>query len=120
MGENLPARWESLVFITPAGTPIRHENLRRWLDKLTEEAGIERRVSPKDWRTTATSLISDSGLSLERRMDLLGHKDGRTLLTHYRKPTRPSVDTAVAFWGSPEVATKVAKHSIEGNRRGRA
>ncbi len=100
MGDQWPREWADLVFVTSDGTPLNGSNLRRWLRQLTEAAGIDGRVTPKDLRTTAGSLLShDGGLPLERVADLLGHKDTRTLQAHYRRPVAPSVDTAAEYWG---------------------
>ena len=92
-----PARWRSLVFVSTAGTPLGPNNLRRWFRQLSDEAELGR-VTPADLRTTATSLISEGGMSAERLADMLGHKDTRMVFKHYRQPVKESISTAAEHW----------------------
>lgn len=109
MAGQWPGEWSQLVFRSSVGTPLHPSNFRRWFYQLVDEAGLERKgLTPRSLRTTAASISSDAGIPLERIADMLGHKDTRTLQLHYRKPVRPTVDTAVEVWG--QVATEVANH----------
>ena len=92
-----PARWRSMVFVSTAGTPLGPNNLRRWFRQLSDEAELGR-VTPADMRTTATSLISEGGMSAERLADMLGHKDTRMVFKHYRQPVKESISTAAEHW----------------------
>lgn len=97
MGDRWPLRWQSLVFVTSAGTPVDAKGVRRLIDRLAVEAGIGT-LTPYDLRHTATSLLSASGQSAEKLADLLGHKDTRMVFKHYRHAVTSSISTAVDYW----------------------
>ena len=84
-----------LVFATHIGTPVNPSNLRRCIADLTEGAGIGR-WTPKELRHSAGSLLSATGVPLERIADLLGHVDTRMLERVYRHPVTKTVDAAAA------------------------
>ena len=96
MGETWPARWASMVLVSESGTPIDPSNVRRIVDRIGVEAGIDV-LTPYDLRHTATSLISASGISSERLADLLGHRDTRMVAHHYRHQVTSSVDVAAQY-----------------------
>jgi integrase len=84
--ERLAAReWadETLVFSTGAGMPLDPANMRRELTKVTDEAGLGK-LTPNELRHSCASLLSDSGVSLERISDALGHTNTRMLENVYR------------------------------------
>jgi integrase len=90
-------RWQDLdlVFPTSVGTPMSPSNLRRDLARITIAAGIGR-WSPNEFRHSAASLLSASGVPLEQIADVLGHTDTRMLLKHYRHPISRTIDAAAA------------------------
>lgn len=94
MGDRWPAQWSDLVFTSEAGTPLIPSNVRRLISALTAAAGIEGTVSPYSLRHTATSLLSASGVSVEVLADLLGHKDTRMVMHHYRHQVTPTISVA--------------------------
>ena len=94
MGDQWPRKWADLVFVTTSGTPVNPSNLRRTLDAITADSGIEGRVTPYSLRHTATSLLSAAGVAPELLADLLGHVDTRMVFKHYRHPVSPSVSVA--------------------------
>lgn len=71
-----------LVFCTEVGTPIDPGNLRRTFDRIAKKAGLGH-VFPYAIRHTTSSLLLDSGASVEEVADLFGD-DPITLYRHYR------------------------------------
>jgi len=84
-----------LIFATEIGTPTDPSNLRRDLHRLCESAGIGS-WSPNELRHSFASLLSHSGVSLERIADAMGHVDTRTTSSVYRHRLSESVSDAVA------------------------
>ena len=93
-GASWPAEWDGLVFRSQAGTPLQPTGLRRLMDRLAAEAGIEGRVNPYDLRHTATTRLSEQGVAPELLADLLGHRDTRMVFKHYRHPVTPTISVA--------------------------
>lgn len=93
-GPAWPRMWESLVFVTESGGPLRPETVRRLVRELASAAGIDGGLTPYDLRHTATSVLSASGVAPELLADLLGHVDTRMVFKHYRHPVTPAVDVA--------------------------
>lgn len=112
MGDRWPRRWASLLFVSEEGTPVDPSNLRRLVARWRFEAGIDGDLRPYDLRHTATSLISEGGLSAERLADLLGHKDTRMVFGHYRHPVTASVSTAVEYWDRGELNGELTRPVI--------
>ena len=61
---------------------------------MAVDAGIEGNVTPYSLRHTATSLLSASGVAPEILADLLGHKDARMVMRHYRHQVTPTISIA--------------------------
>ncbi len=76
-----------LVFCTRMGSMLDPSNLRATLARLAHKAGIVHFV-PYEMRHTATSLLSDAGLSIEEIADLLGHTTTRMVEQVYRHRIR--------------------------------
>jgi integrase len=88
--------WRDLVFLTGAGTPHGHRNLRRALRRLCEDADLPA-LTLYDLRRTAGSLLVDAGVHLECVADLLGHSSVATTRRHYVRAVRPTVPHAVGL-----------------------
>ncbi len=99
MGDRWPAAWADLCFVTSAGTPLDPANVRRVVAGIAAAAGIDGRVNPYDLRHSATSLLSAAGVAPELLADLLGHRDTRMVMRHYRHPVTPTVDVAAEHMG---------------------
>ena len=84
-----------LVFSTEVGSLIDPSNLRRSFSQMTERAGIGH-WHPHELRHSAASLLSASGVPIERIADLLGHSSIRMTAQVYRHRVAKSVDAAVA------------------------
>jgi integrase len=100
MGEKWPVEWSDLVFVSERGTPVNPANMRRLLDRLTREAGIDGTVAPYDLRHTATTLMAEAGVPADRLADQLGHKDTRMVFHHYRHRASLTVDAAAEYWST--------------------
>ncbi len=94
MGERWPSRWEPLVFVTEAGTPLDPANVRRIVTRIAADAGIDGAVTPYTLRHSATSLLSAAGVPAELVADLLGHRDTRMVFEHYRHQVTPTITVA--------------------------
>ena len=84
---------DDLVFTTTVGTPIAPSNLRRSFAKLTVDAGLGA-WHPHELRHSAASIMSASGLPLERVADILGHDGTRMTALVYRHAVSPTIDGA--------------------------
>lgn len=79
-----------LVFTTTVGTPLDAANVRRAFKKICENARIGRDWTPRDLRHSFVSIMSDSGVPIERIADLLGHAGGSRVTEEvYRHQIRP-------------------------------
>lgn len=97
-GDAWPAEWCDLVFVSEAGTPLNASNLRRELDEMTAEAGIDR-VTRYDLRHSAATLMAAAGARIEDIADALGHEDLRMARTVYVHATGRPIATAAEVLG---------------------
>ena len=79
-----------LVHTTCFGTPIDQSNLRRYVRRILDDAGIDVPLMPYELRHTAGSTFVESGMPLEEVADLLGHSV-KVLLDHYRHRSKRRV-----------------------------
>lgn len=95
-------RWhneDDLVFTNVVGSPTDPPKVRAEFNRVIAAAGIGEGWTPNMLRHSAASLMSDSGVPLERIADQLGHKDTRMLSAHYRHQVRPTIDAAMVLDG---------------------
>jgi integrase len=73
---------DALVFTSPAGGPLRHNNFRRrfWLPALSQ-AGLAG-IHFHDLRHTGNNLTAAAGASLRELMDRMGHSSTRAALVY--------------------------------------
>ena len=93
-------RWhneDDLVFTNVFGSPTDPPKVRAEFNRVIAAAGIGEGWTPNMLRHSAASLMSDSGVPLERIADQLGHKDTRMLSAHYRHQVRPTIDAAMVL-----------------------
>lgn len=70
--------------------PLDAANVRRAFKKICENARIGRDWTPRDLRHSFVSIMSDSGVPIERIADLLGHAGGSRVTEEvYRHQIRP-------------------------------
>ena len=74
---------DSLVFITPKGSPLNAKNLyNRQLAPACDAIGLPR-ISWHSFRHTHATLLHEAGASLKTSQELLGHSDLETTLNVY-------------------------------------
>jgi len=73
---------DALVFTSPTGTPLRHNNFRRrhWLPALT--AANLTGIHFHDLRHTGSALTASTGATLSELMDRMGHSTTRAALIY--------------------------------------
>ncbi|MDQ2706399.1 MAG: tyrosine-type recombinase/integrase [Actinomycetota bacterium] len=88
-------RWtdNDLVFASRVGTELNPANVRRGFRLVVAAAGL----NPDDWtprelRHSFVSLLSDSGMPVEKISLLVGHKGSHVTELVYRKQLRPVVE----------------------------
>jgi site-specific recombinase XerD len=64
------------VFTTTIGGPLDAANVRCTFRRICAAAGIGGNWSPRELRHAFVSIMSDSGVPLERIADLVGHTGG--------------------------------------------
>jgi integrase len=80
---------DALVFTSPTGMPLRHNNFRRriWLPTLAE-AGLTE-LHFHDLRHTGNDLTAATGASLREMMDRMGHSSPRAALIYMHANDAP-------------------------------
>ena len=73
-----------LVFTSSTGRPLDVANVGRGFRALCERAGVGRGWSPSELRHTFVSLMSGSGMAVEKIARLAGHSSSRTPEVVYR------------------------------------
>ncbi|MBB6375210.1 integrase [Pseudonocardia eucalypti] len=82
-----------LVFASLVGTELNPSNVRREFRRVTAEAGLEAgEWTPRELRHSFVSLLSDSGVPVEKISLLVGHKGSHVTELVYRKQLRPVVE----------------------------
>ena len=88
-------RWtdNDLVFASRVGTELNPGNVRRGFRRVVENAGLNRADwTPRELRHSFVSLLSDSGVPVEKISLLVGHKGSHVTELVYRKQLRPVVE----------------------------
>jgi site-specific recombinase XerD len=95
------AAWKEhdLVFCTSRGGPMYATDVRMEFKRITEKAGLGRDWTPRELRHAFVSLLSDSGVPIERIADAVGHSSTRTTQVMYRHQLRPVTRTAAIALG---------------------
>jgi integrase len=90
--EEAPELWHEtgLVFTTGFGTALNAGNVRRSFRRICSAAGIGENWTPRELRHSFVSIMSDSGVPIERIADLVGHAGGSRVTEQvYRMQLRP-------------------------------
>ncbi|GAA3226079.1 site-specific integrase [Actinocorallia longicatena] len=94
-------RWQgnSLVFCTRTGRPLSADNVKRDIRPILKKAGLKPEDwTPREFRHTFVSLLSDSGVPLESISRLVGHQGTAVTELVYRHQIRPVIqDGATAM-----------------------
>ena len=88
-------RWQEndLVFASRVGTELNPANVRRGFRRVAEQAGlIPGEWTPRELRHSFVSLLSDSGMPVEKISLLVGHRGSHVTELVYRKQLRPVVE----------------------------
>lgn len=88
-------RWEDhdLVFATGTGRPLDAHNVRRSVRRVTKKAGLGVNWTPREFRHSFVSIMSDNGVTIEEIADLVGHRTTVTTQKVYRHQLRPVIST---------------------------
>jgi site-specific recombinase XerD len=79
-----------LVFTTQLGGELDAANVRRSFPRIRAAAGIGENWSPRELRHTFVSIMSESGMPIERIADLVGHTGGSRVTEQiYRQQVKP-------------------------------
>ena len=79
------------VFTTRFGEPLDAANVRRDFEAIVKKAGLKPEWTPREFRHSFVSLLSDHGIPLERIALLAGHSSQATTQAVYRKQLRPVI-----------------------------
>ncbi len=88
-------RWQDkdLVFASRVGTELNPSNVRRAFRLVVAAAGLDPgEWTPRELRHSFVSLLSDSGVPVERISVLVGHRGSHVTELVYRKQLRPVVN----------------------------
>lgn len=96
---------EEIVFVFSTGNSTQRDaaDIRRDLRKVIEDAEVEEEWTPREFRRTFVSLMSDQGASDELIADLDGHKRTSTTRVVYRKQLRPVITKGQNCWIKPSM-----------------
>lgn len=82
-----------LVFATGTGRPLDAANVRRSLRHVTKKASLGENWTPREFRHTFVSIMSDNGVTIEEIADLVGHQTTVTTQKVYRHQLKPVIST---------------------------
>ena len=104
---------DGYVFCTTAGGPLDAANVRRSFRAVVRDTGLADEWTPRELRHSFVSLLSSSGVPIERIADLVGHTSSRTTETVYRHQLRPVLlDGAVTMDALFAVPIPAGSHPI--------
>ena len=78
---------------SPDTRPLDAANVRRAFKKVTNSAGLGDNWKPLELRTSFVSLMSGSGVPVEKIARLVGHTSTRITEVVYRRELRPVITT---------------------------
>jgi len=89
------AEWsdEGLVFCTRTGSALDAANVRREFRVVCKAAGIGDQWTPRELRHSFVSLMSSTGVPVEKIARIAGHSSTRTTEVVYRRELRPILAT---------------------------
>jgi site-specific recombinase XerD len=100
LGEAYDARGLSIVFGDGAGAPKWPQDVRRDFQKLCGRAGIGTSWVPREQRHTFVSVLSDSGVDIEKIADAVGHVNSTVTKTVYRHQIADEITSAATVMDS--------------------
>lgn len=93
LGGAYDTRGLGLVFTDRAGAPRWPQDIHRYLRVLCKRAGIGQ-WAPRELRHTFVSVLSDSGVDIEKIAEAVGHVNSTITRTVYRHSIRDEISTA--------------------------
>jgi integrase len=100
LGAAYDVRGMGLVFTDRAGAPRWPGDVRRYLQLLCERAGIGKAWTPRELRHTFVSVLSDSGVDIEKIAEAAGHVNSTITKTVYRHVIADKVTVAATAMDS--------------------
>ena len=100
LGEAYDVRGLAIVFGDGAGAPRWPQDVRRDFQKLCERAGIGRQWTPREQRHTFVSVLSDSGVDIEKIADAVGHVNSTVTKAVYRHQIADQITSAATVMDS--------------------
>jgi integrase len=94
LGAAYDVRGMGLVFTDRAGAPRWPQDVRRYFKVLCERAGIGGEWTPRELRHTFVSVLSDSGVDIEKIAEAVGHVNSTITKTVYRHVIADKVTVA--------------------------
>jgi len=94
LGAAYDARGMGLVFTDRAGAPRWPQDVCRYLKVLCKRAGIGGQWTPRELRHTFVSVLSDSGVDIEKIADAVGHVNSTITKVIYRHQIADKVTVA--------------------------
>jgi integrase len=96
LGAAYDVRRMGLVFTDRAGAPRWPQDVRRYFQVLCGRAGIGGQWTPRELRHTFVSVLSDSGVDIEKIAEAVGHVNSAVTRTVYRHQIADKVTVAAA------------------------
>jgi integrase len=100
VGAAYDARGLAIVFGDGAGAPKWPQDVRRDFQKLCGRAGIGSNWVPREQRHTFVSVLSDSGVDIERIADAVGHVNSTVTKAVYRHQIADEITSAATVMDS--------------------
>lgn len=100
LGAAYDVRGMGLVFTDRAGAPRWPQDVRRYFQVLCERAGIGAEWTPRELRHTFVSVLSDSGVDIEKIAEAVGHVNSTITKTVYRHVIADKVTVAATAMDS--------------------
>lgn len=100
LGAAYDVRALSIVFGDGAGAPKWPQDVRRDFRKLCGRAGIGENWTPREQRHTFVSVLSDSGVDIEKIADAVGHVNSTVTKAVYRHQIADEITSAATVMDS--------------------
>lgn len=93
----LPLRGDPDEFVIGGKDPISYTKLRGFRKRIQRDTGFSETITPRRFRTTVATDISDTTHDLKLVQHMLGHSTPQMTLKHYDKGRKSSLDASQAI-----------------------